>query len=60
MQQRRRSSEVCGQCLADLSPADSVLDQVAGWLAEYNGIAPHSAPGFRSPRQYRAEVLKIR
>ena len=44
---------------ADLSSAEIVLDQVPGWIADYNGVAPHSALGFRSPRQYRAEVLKV-
>jgi transposase InsO family protein len=44
---------------ADLSSATSVLGQIRAWLADYNGIAPHSALGFRSPQQYRAEVLQI-
>jgi putative transposase len=44
---------------ADLSSAAVVLDQAPGWLADYNGIAPHSALGFRSPQQYRTEVLEI-
>lgn len=44
---------------ADLSSAAVVLDQIAGWIADYNGVAPHSALGFRSPRQYRAEVLEV-
>jgi putative transposase len=44
---------------ADLSSASRVLDQVQAWLADYNGVAPHSALGFRSPHQYRAEVLQI-
>lgn len=44
---------------ADLSSAEVVLDQVPGWIADYNGVAPHSALGFRSPRQYRAEVLEV-
>lgn len=44
---------------ADLSTAAVVLDQVAGWIADYNGVAPHSALGYRSPQQYRAEVLKV-
>jgi putative transposase len=44
---------------ADLSSAEVVLDQAPGWIADYNGIAPHSALGFRSPRQYRAEILEI-
>jgi len=44
---------------ADLSSAETVLDQVPGWIADYSGVAPHSALGFRSPRQYRTEVLKV-
>ncbi len=44
---------------ADLSSAEVVLDQVPDWIADYNGVAPHSALGFRSPRQYRAEVLQV-
>jgi putative transposase len=44
---------------AELSSADVVRDQVPGWLADYNGVAPHSALGFRSPKQYRAEVLGV-
>ena len=44
---------------ADLASAHVVLDQVPGWIADYNGVAPHSALGFRSPRQYRAEVLQV-
>ena len=43
----------------DLSSADLVLDQAPGWIADYNGIAPHSALDFRPPQQYRAEVLEI-
>ena len=38
---------------ADRADADTVLAQVATWIADYNAIAPHSALGFRSPRQYR-------
>ena len=41
---------------ADRADADTVLAQVATWIADYNAIAPHSALGFRSPRQYRTEV----
>jgi putative transposase len=44
---------------ADLSTAEGVLEQVAAWIADYNGSAPHSALGFRSPKQYRAEVLGV-
>ena len=38
---------------ADLSTAATVLDQIPAWIADYNAVAPHSALGFRSPRQYR-------
>lgn len=44
---------------ADLSSAEVVLDQVSAWIADNNAVAPHSALGFRSPRQYRAEVLQV-
>ena len=44
---------------ADLSDAETVLDQVSGWIADYNTIAPHSALGYRSPQQYRSEVLEL-
>jgi len=40
---------------ADLSSAAVVLDQVAGWLADYNALAPHSALGMQSPVQYRQQ-----
>lgn len=40
----------------DLSSAAVVIEQVRGWIADYNGIA---ALGLRSPQQYRAEVLQI-
>src|SRR5262249_52789442 len=39
---------------ADLRDAESVLTQLAGWVDDYNGQAPHSALGMRSPREYRA------
>jgi putative transposase len=44
---------------ADRSDAETVLDQVAGWIADYNAVAPHSALGYRSPQQYRSEVLEL-
>lgn len=44
---------------SDLSFAEMVLDQVPDWTADCDGIAPHSALGLRSPRQYRAEVLLV-
>lgn len=41
---------------ADLSTAAAVLAQWPGWFADYNGVAPHSALGMKSPWQYRAEA----
>ena len=42
---------------ADRDSADAVLEAIPAWIADYNAIAPHSALGFRSPQQYRTEVL---
>lgn len=39
---------------ADRSTAAAVLDQVANWISDYNGIAPHSALCYRAPVEYRA------
>lgn len=41
---------------ADLSSAAAVLAQIPAWIEDYNTTAPHSALGYRSPRQYRAEA----
>jgi transposase InsO family protein len=38
----------------DLSSAASVFAQLEQWFGDYNALAPHSALGFKSPRQYRA------
>jgi putative transposase len=37
----------------DLSDADTVLRQLPTWIEDYNRLAPHSALGDRSPREYR-------
>ncbi len=42
---------------ADRGSAAAVLEMVPAWIADYNAVAPHSALGFRAPRQYRAEQL---
>ena len=42
---------------ADLSTAALVLEQIPGWLADYNAVAPHSALGYQSPLQYRSTML---
>lgn len=44
---------------ADCSTAAAVLAQIPAWIADYNGLAPHSALGYRSPWQYRQEVLAL-
>jgi putative transposase len=44
---------------ADRSDAATVLDQVGCWIADYNALAPHSSLGYRSPLQYRREVLEV-
>lgn len=38
---------------ADRSTAAVVLDQVPDWINDYNGVAPHSALGYRAPKDYR-------
>lgn len=38
---------------ADLSTAAAVLDQIPGWIGDYNGVAPHSALNYRAPTEYR-------
>jgi len=44
---------------ADRSAAETIIDQAPSWIADYNAVAPHSALGFRSPQQYRSEVLEL-
>jgi putative transposase len=39
----------------DLWSAASVIEQIQGWFDDYNEVAPHSALGMKSPREYRAE-----
>lgn len=38
---------------ADRSTAAAVLDQVPGWISDYNGVAPHSGLGYCAPVEYR-------
>jgi putative transposase len=40
---------------ANCSTAALVLSQLPQWIEDYNEQAPHSALGYRSPRQYRRE-----
>jgi hypothetical protein len=39
---------------AELRDAETVLVQFGGWFDDYNTLAPYSALGMRSPREYRA------
>ena len=36
------------------SSAAAVFRHLPAWQANYNGIAPHSALGYRAPHEYRA------
>jgi len=40
--------------------AAMVLEQWPDWFADYNGVAPHSVLGFRSPWQYRSRMTSPR
>lgn len=41
---------------ADRATAERILEQVPGWIADYNANAPHSSLGMRSPLEYRRLV----
>ena len=38
---------------ADLATAARVLEQITGWIEDYNTVAPHSSLGYQTPVQYR-------
>ena len=40
---------------AELSSATAVLAQLPAWIADYNGVAPHSALGYLAPQAYRRQ-----
>lgn len=42
---------------ANRDSSAAMLEAISARIADYNAIAPHSALGFRSPQQYRTEVL---
>jgi putative transposase len=44
---------------ADPSTGAVLLDQAPARLAHYHAVAPHSALGFKAPRQYRAAAVKV-
>jgi putative transposase len=39
----------------DLSSAARVIEQVAGWIEDYNTFAPHSSLGMKTPAEFRRE-----
>ena len=43
---------------ADRSDPETLLDQVAAWIADYNTVAPHSALGYRSPPPVPSRVAR--
>lgn len=43
----------------DRTSASAVLAQLEAWFGDYNALAPHSALGFKSPRQYRALIGSV-
>jgi putative transposase len=43
--------------MADISSAEKVMAQLAGWFEEYNETAPHKGLKMRSPRQFKRMQL---
>ena len=39
----------------DLSSAQRILEQIDGWIRDYNTFAPHSSLGMKSPAEFRRE-----
>ena len=39
--------------------AASVLRQLGSWFEHYNSVHPHKALGYRSPREFRKQILEI-
>ena len=38
--------------------AASVLRQLDSWLEHYNSMHPHKALGYRSPREFRKQIVE--
>src|SRR5437763_657701 len=38
--------------------AASVLHQLDSWFEHYNSVHPHKALGYRSPREFRKQILE--
>jgi transposase InsO family protein len=43
----------------DLSSAGRVLEQISGWIEDYNTFAPHSSLDLRSPAEFRREQQTV-
>src|SRR5207249_11042328 len=43
----------------DLSSAARVIEQIPGWIQDYNTFAPHSSLGPRSPAEFRREQQTV-
>jgi hypothetical protein len=41
--------------VAGLSSATAVLGQLPRSVADYDGVAPHSGLGYRTPHEYRVQ-----
>jgi len=43
----------------DLASAARVMEQIPGWIADYNTFAPHSSLGMKSPDEFRREQQTV-
>ncbi len=43
----------------DLSSAARVIDQIPGWIDDYNTFAPHSSLGMKTPVEFRREQQTV-
>jgi hypothetical protein len=39
-----------------LDTGESVIRHLRDWIEDYDTVAPHSSPSYRSPVQYRQKV----
>lgn len=43
----------------DLASATRVIEQIPGWIEDYNTFAPHSSLGMKSPAEYKHEQQTV-
>jgi putative transposase len=43
----------------DLSSAQRVIEQIEGWIDDYNTFAPHSSLGMKTPAEFRREQQTV-